>query len=166
MKKLEGSMLTEKIRSRLILTDIEQNFFRGSIRIPADKQMNYHIFFSIGRYPELINLMQLRYYSLHASIDIQGMPKEFMSFGSAYRKGSIPDRLLQWLLYECKPGRLTYADITNETGLTTAQISQARSRHSDINDIFVAWQDPDDSNMFIKPKEPKKYTRQLNQKKD
>ena len=57
LKKLEGSWLTKKIRSRLILTDIEQNFFRGSIRMPAEEQMNYHIFFSYRYYPELVYLI-------------------------------------------------------------------------------------------------------------
>ena len=165
LKKLERSIVTEHIRSRLILTDIEQNFFRGCIRMSnTDEKMSCDIFFSVDKYPELLTLMLLRYLPLHARIENQPRPKEFIALASAYREGSIPDRLRRWLA-ERKPGEFTYETITDETGITTAQISQARSRHDDIDATFKRWQHPDKKNVYIKPKNERKYTREVNQKK-
>lgn len=165
LKKLERSYVTEHIRSRLILTDIEQNFYRGCIRMSnTDEKMSCDIFFSVDKYPELFTLMLLRYLPLHARIENQPRPKEFIALADAYREGSIPDRLRRWLA-ERKPGVFTYDTIKEETGITTAQISQVRSRHEDIKAIFKHWQHPDNKDVYIKPKTERKYTREINQKK-
>ena len=157
LKKLEKSFVTGKIRNRLILTDIEQNFFRGSIRMSnSEQEMDYYIFFNIGKYPELINLMQLRYLPLGLSIDCQiDPPKEFRTV--TYREGSIPDRLRNYL--DKRPaGRFSYADITRDTGLTSDQISDARRRHADIDRMLKKWKQ--DGNYYIKT--TAKYNRTIN----
>lgn len=165
LKKLEKSGYIERVRSRSILVDIEQNFYRGNIRMSnSTEQMNYHIFFSIDKYPELVKLMQLRYYSLHANISQQiQKPKEFLSVADAYRKNKAPERLLQYLLGR-RPGKFKYQDITAATGIVTAHISQIRSRHPDIDAILTRWQKPDNPNEFFKPPRDTKYNRTINTK--
>ena len=164
LSSIAASHETTRIGSNLILADLEQNFYRGVIRMPSNTlEMQYHVFCNQKdpQVLDLIALMQLRYWPLQAKLKVtQRTPKEFMLTASKTHKGSNPDILRHWLYETCQPGRyFTYETITKETGLTTEQIRVIRSRNEDIDQLLKEWGRFQDKGTFRKPM---KYNKKLN----
>lgn len=121
--------------NRMVLSDLEQNLFRGSIR---DNQgtapYTFYLFVEHKGYQKLINLIRNRYEPLGASVELIGTPHEFLTVKTCLRKNEneLPRRFWTWYSQLPDGQEYTTAEIYCVLSTTKALWDQAKHKHPDI----------------------------------
>ena len=96
MKDVEGE--TSDIMNRILLAEIEQNMFRGKIRISSyTGDYYYHLFINTNNYSKLIEMMRARYEPLGATIQIVESPEKLLLSKIMQRHGdTYAKKYVEW----------------------------------------------------------------------
>ena len=115
------SGITADVRNRLLLCDIEQNFYRGCIRNFESEPYTFILFCSTKEYKDLIDMMKDRYHG--ASIIVYGdSPDE------------VSSKELFWNWYNALPVGTRYIDADIRMAVKTKAI-RLRDWYKDYKDI-------------------------------
>lgn len=151
----EAPKAIENLMNRMLLVDIEQNFYRSAIR-KADcaQDVEYWMFFNSDYHRELIEMMRARYGQLGARV----MPPEelegFKEFKSLTRKTEKPTTVQLYSEYlNSKPSgfEFTRGDILRETGITNAAFSSMLRVHPEIKERLKNMRVPGKERVYRKP---------------
>ena len=123
----------ENLMNRMLLVDIEQNFYRSAIRkADCTQDVEYWMFFNADYHRELIEMMRERYGRLSARV----MPPEerigFKEFKSLTRKTEKPSAIQLYLKYinsKSSGFEFVRGDILRETGITNAAFNSMLRAH-------------------------------------
>lgn len=137
IKRIYDVETIDRIRCSLILSDIEQNIYRCSIRNNGNNQKcNYMILFNtIERsklfkdYKPLVNMIEKRYKPIGATINVIDTPPKFKLLKAEERNSENATSLQkfnEW--FKCQPkGRLfKRSDLKNEIILTDSQFKEIK----------------------------------------
>lgn len=125
------------IISRFLLTDIEQNMFRGAIRQSDFVQsVHYYIFTKKNEqeYPRLLELMRERYEPKRARIVEEEIPIEFKNALEA--KDSIISKILTYLKSLSKESQVSKQDIADGAGLLSKEQIDGARKNKKIDGLF------------------------------
>jgi len=145
----------ENLMNRMLLVDIEQNFYRSAIRkADCTQDVEYWMFFNADYHRELIEMMRARYGRLGARV----MPPEqltgFKEFKSLTRKTEKPTTVQLYSEYlNSKPSgfEFTRGDILRETGITNAAFSSMLRAHPEIKERLKNMRVPGKERVYRKP---------------
>lgn len=94
-------MMFASIRNNALMADLEQNIFRSKIRsIDCTEPVSYTLFLNVKTYADLIKMMQDRYGSLEAKINIIDTPASYKQMKTSIRntdKKTNVQAVLDWM---------------------------------------------------------------------
>lgn len=137
IKRIYDKETIDRIRCKLILSDIEQNIYRSKIRNNDNKEFcTYTLFFSTtelnklidGKYQPLVNLIKSRFEPLGAIINVIDDPIEFKLFKSNQRNTkneTTIQKFNKWLNNQHNR-RFKRKDVIIECGLTNSQFKDLK----------------------------------------
>ena len=126
----------EDVMNRYLLTDMEQNMFRGKIRDPQSTDpYYYYVFCKLETFRNLIDMAKRRFYD--AEFEELPTPEEVEMEKVLRRKGSTNAKVfIRW--YQSLPSgtEFTVATIIEQTGLTQQQFNKIKENNPWLKDLL------------------------------
>lgn len=144
IKRIYDVETIDRIRCSLILSDIEQNIYRCSIRNKDNNQQcNYIIFFNTFEksklfkdYKPLVTMIKKRYKPLGATINVIDTPTEFKLLKSIERNQETnTKKILRWLSAN-KGNTFHINDMLLNLNLTQKQFRRIKDKDLSIKQLF------------------------------